>query len=666
MQAQLVKQRVTNQQSQLLIHELISVSIYCVTFLRDVFEENNYIDTKYYNERYPRPDANYIRTKRLRPGITTFADLIIKCVDEGIKDSIERGYLKAVLFVIQIPSDGGYSVCESYMFGINYLTNQVLLSVNNNNKTETEVEVFEYDQIISQIQGMIKRLIVMTQSFDLLPREKSVLIKLLFNDSCPKDYQPPHFVDASDLPPTTIKIDKKRSSGINDLGCVNTGCNKVKLSVLVADKTGVSSMDVDPFDVFDGCNDDEPIGDVPPASSSLHLDSFLNTGGNETAAPTQFVSASASASASASFLSLHAKVVAVAPTCQKCNVKLNLVEYGYNKTPLKRPLTCTKCMFGSNIDKDLIVLQKIRLLWDYLCHHEFPNTKQLLALTRLTLSDGDIFRSMFNHLLLENVLVINRGMGGNGKLQFEHGTINYRIGCGEFTAMVDGIIDNYGTPLIKNQCYCIIFVPMSHEQFPYLSYNESLVDLYFPNLQLPRINFVKLNLRKFKARCLQNETQFDSSSGGIGGVCATVIPDSQASPGVVAVKKKKQIRYRAVPRVVESVVDNDDDDDENENDDEGKEDAINIDASSIVGGGGGGSSGGDTIQQEESEEDQDTIMQTTKQVKDLSFADSIEYLFQEPLPLKLEETTLKRNRASSLKQLQERQIKKRKVSVNKV
>ena len=96
MQAQLVKQRVTNQQSQLLIHELISVSIYCVTFLRDVFEENNYIDTKYYNERYPRPDANYIRTKRLRPGITTFADLIIKCVDEGIKDSIERGYLKAV------------------------------------------------------------------------------------------------------------------------------------------------------------------------------------------------------------------------------------------------------------------------------------------------------------------------------------------------------------------------------------------------------------------------------------------------------------------------------------------------------------------------------------------------------------------------------------------
>lgn len=145
-----------------------------------------------------------------------------------------------------------------------------------------------------------------------------------------------------------------------------------------------------------------------------------------------------------------------------------------------------------------------------------------------------------------------------------------------------------------------------------------------------------------------------------------MIPDSQASPGVVAVKKKKQIRYRAVPRVVESVVDNDDDDDENENDDEGKEDAINIDASSIVGGGGGGSSGGDTIQQEESEEDQDTIMQTTKQVKDLSFADSIEYLSQEPLPLKLEETTLKRNRASSLKQLQERQIKKRKVSVNKV
>lgn len=149
-----------------------------------MFEESNYIDTKYYNERYPRPDANYIRTKRLRRGVTKFADLIIKCVDEGIKDSIEKGYLKAVLFAIQLPNNSEHTVCENYLFGINYLTNQVLMSVSNK---ETELEVIEYDQIISQIQGMIRRLIVMTQSFDMLPREKTVLIKLLLMILVPRN-----------------------------------------------------------------------------------------------------------------------------------------------------------------------------------------------------------------------------------------------------------------------------------------------------------------------------------------------------------------------------------------------------------------------------------------------------------------------------------------------
>ncbi|KAG5416751.1 hypothetical protein I9W82_005715 [Candida metapsilosis] len=594
MQAQLVRQCVSNQQSQLLIHELISVSIYCVTFLRDVFEENNYIDTKYYNERYPRPDANYIRTKRLRPGVTTFADSIIKCVDEGIKDSIEKEYLKAVSFAIQIPTNGKYTVCESYLFGINYSTNQVSLSVNNNAE---RFEVIEYDEIISQIQGMIRRLIVMTQSFDMLPREKTISIKLLFNDSCPSDYQPPHFEDATDLPPTTIKVDKQ--CGMNDLGLVNTGSNQIKLSVLVADKKGVNATDVDPFDVYNDL--DNSIGDVP--ASSLHLDSFLATEKNETAVPTQFVSY-------------------IAPNCQKCHTELNIVEYGYNK-PLKRPITCTRCMFGFDIDPDLIVLQKIRLLWDYLCRHEFPSTNDLLKLTSLSMDDADILRGVLNNLFQENVLVIST------KGQFDSGTVDYRIGAGEFIPIVDGIIDNYGTPLVKNRCYFVMFVPVLREKFPYLSYDETIVDLYFPNIQLPRINFVKLNLRKFKARCLQKETQFSAR------VVRTVIPDSQASTGVV----KRYGKY-GIPRIVE----------EGETADESK-DAIDIDASSI----------GYTVQ----EETDNSMAEATKQVKDLSFADSIEFLSQEPLPIKMEEVApsqLKRKMECQQPQAQ----KKRKVSVNKV
>ncbi|KAI5956116.1 hypothetical protein CANMA_004563 [Candida margitis] len=595
MQAQLLKQSVNNQQSQLLIHELISVSIYCVTFLRDVFEENNYIDTKYYNERYPRPDSNYIRTKRLRRGVTNFADSIIKCVDEGIKDSIEKEYLKAVSFAIQLPNDCGFTVCENYLFGIDYLTNQVSFSINN---METEIEMLDYDQIISQIQGMIKRLIVLTQTFDVLPRKKSVLIKLLFNDSCPPDYQPPHFEDATDLPPTTIKVNKE--TGVNDLGSVNTGNNQVKLSILIADKDGVNSTDIDPFEFFNNSND-SIIGDVP--ASSLHLDSFLETSKNETAAPTQYLS--------------H-----ISPTCQKCDTKLNVVEYGYSK-PLKRPLTCIKCMFGSEIDKDLLVLQKIRLLWDYLCLHEFPSTNSLLALTNLTLNDGDILRRVLNNLFQENVLVVTK------EGQFESGTVNYHIGSGEFAPIVEGIIDNYGTPMVKNRRYFVIFVPVMRERFPYLSYDESVVDLYFPNIQLPRVNFVKLNLKKFKARCLQRETQFSAR------IVRTVIPDSQASTGVV----KKYGGYK-IPRIVDE-----------ETADESK-DEIDLDASSL----------GYTAQ----EKPGNTIAETTKQIKDLSFADSMVILSQEPLPVRTEEVISVPSLSKRKVQQQSQEVrKKRKVSINK-
>ncbi|KAI5966665.1 hypothetical protein KGF57_000629 [Candida theae] len=599
MQAQLARQSVTNQQSQLLIHELISVSIYCVTFLRDVFEENNYIDTKYYNERYPRPDANYIRTKRLRPGVTRYADSIIKSVDEGIKDSIEKGYLKAVSFAIQIPENSKLDVCESYLFGVNYTTNRVSLSVDDR---EMEFEVVEYDQIISQIQGMVRRLIVMTQSFDVLPREKTILIKLLFNDSCPKDYQPPHFEDATDLPPTTIKIDKQR--GINDLGSINTGKNEVKLSVLVANKNGANSTHVDPFDVLD--NSDDPLGDVP--ASSLHLDSFLNTDKNETAATTQHVS--------------H-----ISPTCQKCHTEVNIVEYGYNR-PLKRPIICTKCMFGLEIDPDLIVLQKIRLLWDYLYHHEFPNTAELLKLSNLTVENIDIIARALNNMFQEGVLVVCK------EGQFDSGTAKYRIGSGEFSPMVDGIVDNYGTPLVKGRHYFVMFAPKLCEKYPYLSYDESVVDVYFPNIQLPRINFVKLNLRKFKARTLQKETQFSAR------VVRTVIPDSQASTGVV--RQHYGGDYK-IPRIV----------DEEETADESK-DAIDINASSM----------GYTTQEKVDK----PMAEATKQVKDLSFADSIEFLSQEPLPIEMEKVVPP---SSSSKRRVEYQLsqpvqKRRKISVNKM
>ncbi|KAI5955715.1 hypothetical protein KGF54_001217 [Candida jiufengensis] len=505
MQVQIEKQAVTQQQSQALIHELISVSINCITFLRNIFNDDNYIDTKYYGDREIK--SNYIRTKKLIPGVTELGNQMIKYIEEGVKDAIEKSYLKAIQFTIKTPKNDEFTVAESYVFGIDYKTNQVTLSNGFSQDSNFSTKILDHDEIICQIQNMIRKLILLTQSFDLLSKKKEISIKLLFNNTCPKDYQPPHFHDASDLPPTTIKINDDGNS--NDLGLISTGRHNVQLNVFVEsreEENNENSRLFDPFDIFDTDVDGDidfdqakPLEDIP--ASSLRLDSYLNSNMDQDTGITQYLSKSANVTTASSF------------GCKKCFKELNHIEYGYI-IPARKSIICYDCLFPDG-NRNVQLLIKIRILWNYLLNNEFPN--DFLKVLNLSLNnDQQLIKTIFNWFFKYSILMtVNRA-------QIEVDSSSYVKGCGTFTPMIDGIIDQNGSILKKELMYFIAFIPVLKERKPFYNYDSNIDQLVFPNYKYPQLNYIKSQLNKIESQTREIRPRSN-----------TIIPDSQPSYGTI-------------------------------------------------------------------------------------------------------------------------------------
>ncbi|KAI5966149.1 uncharacterized protein KGF55_000458 [Candida pseudojiufengensis] len=556
MQLQLQKQAITQQQSQLLIHELISVSINCITFLRNIFNDNNYIDTKYYGDKDSQ--TNYIRTKKLIFGVSELGDKMIKYIDEGIKDAILKEYLKAIQFSIQTFKGESSNVVESYVFGIDYKNKQINLSNNNSSKfttTFTEDDDLDYNTILSKIQNLIRKLILLTQSFNNLPKKKEISIRLLFNDSCPKDYQPPYFQDASDLPPNLIKIDDEEedeNENINDLGSVKTGKHDINLRVFVESKKSneINQKTIDPFTLF--INDDEydfdvnqlePLDDIPP--SSLRLDSYMNSNNDQETGLTQKLTNITTNSTTSNSLN-----------CKKCLKELNYIEYGYDE-PTNRSILCFNCLIPEN-NIYLKILMKIRLFWDYFLKNEIQIDDELMKFFKLDLvHDLEIIKGIFNWFFKNSILITTN------ETHIKINSSSYVKGCGTIVPMIEGLKNQIGNELKKGNLYNISFIPILKLEYPFYSYDSNIDKLIYPNYKVLKPNFVRNQINKIKSS-LEEFNEFSQSN--------TIIPDSQPLSGILSSK----FQNKRIKPIIEVSEPSDNDEDNNEEDNEEDEDENDI------------------------------------------------------------------------------------------
>ncbi|EGW34711.1 uncharacterized protein SPAPADRAFT_145081 [Spathaspora passalidarum NRRL Y-27907] len=470
MQAQIFKQPISKKESRALIQELISVSLYCITFLRDIFDEDNYVDTKYYSgeQQYSSSETNYIRTKKLVKGVSSEADSLISCIEIGIKSALTMEYLKAIQFSIHLADQDHSQAAESYVFGIDYENSSVSVQLNNQERYCTNTS-----EVMQQIQTLIKRLLILTQSLDPLPEDKYISIRLLYNDSCPMSYQPPYFEDGT-TQPLSVQVGEK--NGIVEIGTLQTGKNNVKVNVFVNASNETASIRIDPLELFDGqieSIDDLTILPSPPLS--LNLGEYLDTEEANigvTHMPSQRV-----------------PNTSVKPSiCTKCNTAINLAACGYSKR-LRRKITCTKCVVHGKVTWELKWLMNVRLLWNHLEKNEITTFEDLVS----SLEDPDekLIVAVFNRLFRDNVLVITSTAISESNAE------KYSFGSGAIVPSITGLIANDGTELIKGTEYFVTFVPKLPKKYRYMTYDEVVTHIYFPNFTLNRIKSVLMNLEKF-------------------------------------------------------------------------------------------------------------------------------------------------------------------------
>lgn len=476
MQAQLIntdtKQEITNNQSQALIKDLVSISLHCITFLRNIFGDDNYADKNFVcNEnRDIQNKSNSVKTKQLVEGISSEADTFIKWIENGIGSALSLQYLQALQFGIYIDEKNPVRLSETYLFQFDYTNGNISLAVNNQKKCQILPELSAREKV----QQLIKRLIVLTQTFCPLPEQKHISVRLLFNEKCPKDYQPPFFKDASNLESPTIAIDQENSK--DDIGSVNTGYNSISIKVLSnVGQTLVDPITIDPFELFEN-ELAQPIDhsqnqiEFPNATNSLSLHNFLDSYKPPDLYTTQVVPSQPSkieklgavcecnSYGSPLRIKLSMKGYAIL-TCKTCLRQAHSCCYGIiSSSSIKKTSSifkCYSCIFETDVlDENLIMLMRLRYLWKYMSCYEIPDHfnffYEIFNLNHGT--DDAILRRLINRLfqdkmfmVLEKPIIVKANKRATG--------------TGYMTPTIDNILDNNNHTLLKNNEYIIAFAP---------------------------------------------------------------------------------------------------------------------------------------------------------------------------------------------------------------
>lgn len=251
-----VSTAISNEQSQKLIQTMLTMSFGCLAFLRGLFPDENFIDQKFVpeklNKNYDRQKISSIRIKTLLRGKSAEADLFLDWLEKGVFPTIKLQYLKAMSLGIFVNEKKPNELLEDYLFSFNYENNGVAIKVN-------ESESISLLDSRKMVQQLMRRFIIITQSLDPLPEQRFLTMRLLFNESAPKDFQPMLFKDVSLEPKSTIKIPSSTNLDAYGVGSLITNHHSVSIKILSLvdrenkNQLGAAPQLIDPFELVHEC-----------------------------------------------------------------------------------------------------------------------------------------------------------------------------------------------------------------------------------------------------------------------------------------------------------------------------------------------------------------------------------------------------------------------------
>ncbi|KAJ0972501.1 hypothetical protein J5N97_020460 [Dioscorea zingiberensis] len=176
----LKESEITEQDSLLLTRNLLRIAIYNISYIRGLFPE------KYFNDK--SVPALEMKIKKLMP-MDTESRRLIDWMEKGVYDALQKKYLKTLLFCICEDING--PMIEEYAFSFNYANSkgeEVFMNVsssgNKKNSATFKSNSTEItpDQMRSSACKMVRTLVQLMRTLDQMPKDRTILMKLLYYD----------------------------------------------------------------------------------------------------------------------------------------------------------------------------------------------------------------------------------------------------------------------------------------------------------------------------------------------------------------------------------------------------------------------------------------------------------------------------------------------------
>ncbi|CAG7903993.1 unnamed protein product [Brassica rapa] len=191
MAQKLKEAEITEQDSLLLIRNLLRIAIFNISYIRGLFPEN------YFNDKsVPALD---MKIKKLLP-IDPESRRLIDWMEKGVYDALQKKYLKTLMFCICESVEG--PMIEEYSFNFSYSDSDSQDVRMNISRTGTKKHggTFNSTADITQNQmrssacKMVRTLVQLMRTLDKMPDKRTIVMKLMYyDDVTPPDYEPPFF-----------------------------------------------------------------------------------------------------------------------------------------------------------------------------------------------------------------------------------------------------------------------------------------------------------------------------------------------------------------------------------------------------------------------------------------------------------------------------------------
>ncbi|KAK4377025.1 hypothetical protein RND71_003321 [Anisodus tanguticus] len=192
-----IAQLTIDRSLNLFTRNLLRISIFNISYIRGLFPE------KYFSDK--SVPALEMKIKKLMP-MDAESRRLIDWMEKGVYHALQKKYLKTLLFCVCETIDG--PMIEEYAFSFSYSSSdseEVSMNVNRIGskkggtfKCNSTTEITP-NQMRSSACKMVRTLIQLMRTLDKMPKERTILMKLLYHDDVtPADYEPPFFRGCTD------------------------------------------------------------------------------------------------------------------------------------------------------------------------------------------------------------------------------------------------------------------------------------------------------------------------------------------------------------------------------------------------------------------------------------------------------------------------------------